>query len=54
MIALSTSGFTAEPFSGGHPIAAAFVAGQSEIFTARPSGNGLSPIFKAVPICEIS
>jgi hypothetical protein len=54
MIALGMSGFTAEPFSRGRPIAGVFIAAQSEIFTARPSGNGLSPIFKAVPICEIS
>jgi hypothetical protein len=54
MIALGTSGFTAEPFSGRHPIAAAFSAGQLAIFTATPGGNGLSPIYKAVPNCEVS
>ena len=49
MIAPGTSRVTAEPFPRGHPMTAAFVAGQSAIFTARPSANGLSPIFNAVP-----
>jgi hypothetical protein len=47
-------GFAAEPFSRGHPIATAFVASQLGIFSATPSGNGLSPILKAVPNCDIS
>ena len=49
MIALGTSRVTAEPSSRGHPMTPALVAGQSAIFTASPSGNGLSPIFNAVP-----
>jgi hypothetical protein len=54
MIAWARRASSGARFEVGPRIAAGFNVGQWEIFTATPSGNGLSPIFKAVPNCEIS